>query len=279
MPSVYLSSQSFIKVRGKSASTFLQGIITADITSLPFDVARGSALLTPQGKILFYFLISRIEEDVFVLEINKLQRDSFIEKLLFYKLRSDVALEVQPINGITLSWNQEQAPTNPSFIDERFSIAGILLHRTWGYNEESTSDPKKYHELRINYGIVEPIPDFPPSTIFPHDALMDLVKGISFTKGCYVGQEVVSRMQHRNIVRKRPIIITGYNALPANGSSLFVDNTKIGTLGIIVGKKALAIARIDKVSNAIEKNMALTVDGIKVTITLPPWCESKFSAH
>ncbi|KAE9517511.1 putative global regulator [Candidatus Liberibacter asiaticus] len=271
MSSVYLSNQSFIKVCGKSAIPFLQAIITADVLTLPYKIARGSAILTPQGKILLYFLISKIEEDTFILEIDRSKRDSLIDKLLFYKLRSNVIIEIQPINGVVLSWNQEHTFSNSSFIDERFSIADVLLHRTWGHNEKIASDIKTYHELRINHGIVDPNTDFLPSTIFPHDALMDLLNGISLTKGCYIGQEVVSRIQHRNIIRKRAMIITGTDDLPPSGSPILTDDIEIGTLGVVVGKKALAIARIDKVDHAIKKGMALTVHGVRVKASFPHW--------
>ncbi|AKK20316.1 folate-binding protein YgfZ [Candidatus Liberibacter africanus] len=271
MTSVYLSERSFVKVSGNSSVSFLQGIITADITSLPLKISRGSALLTPQGKILFYFLISKVEENVFMLETDMNQCDSLMERLLFYKLRSNVTIETQSTDGVTLFWNQEHNSNNLSFVDERFSIANVLLHRTLGHNNNATSDIKTYNELRITYGIVDPDTDFLSSTIFPHDASMDLIKGISFTKGCYIGQEVVSRMQHRNIIRRRPTIITGSDALPPRGSSLIADNIKIGTLGVVVGKKALAIARIDKINNAMVKSMELTINGIKVRSTFPQW--------
>ncbi|MEG8099199.1 CAF17-like 4Fe-4S cluster assembly/insertion protein YgfZ [Candidatus Liberibacter brunswickensis] len=273
MSSVYLSNRSFIKVRGNSAVSFLQNIITADISSLPFKVARSSAILTPQGKILFYFLISKVEEKVFLLEVDTNKRDSLIEKLAFYKLRSDVVLEIQPINGITLFWNKKYISDHPSFVDERFSIANVLLYRTWGYNDNATYDVTEYNKLRINYGIVDPDTDFLPSTIFPHDALMDLTKGISFTKGCYIGQEVVSRIQHRGIIRKRPIIITGKDTLPPSGSYIVVNNVKIGILGVSAGKKALSITRTDKINDAIKKCMIITVNGIEVIPTFPKLLE------
>ncbi|MBL0848883.1 MAG: folate-binding protein [Candidatus Liberibacter ctenarytainae] len=279
MPSVYLSNQSFIIVCGTSSQSFLQGLITADIDNLPLGIARSSALLTPQGKILFYFLISKREENIFVLEIDNSQLDLLVEKLLFYKLRTNVILKVQKKIGTTLYWNQDNAPEDSYLIDERFSIANILLYRTQGHNKGSMSDSSVYHELRIDHGMVDPSIDFPSSAVFPHDVFMDINKGVSFTKGCYIGQEVISRMQHRGIARKRPIIILGNNSLPAIGAPILVDNKQIGILGTAIGKKALAIARIDKVIGAIEKSLPLTVGDIQITPRFPSWSGLNFPVN
>ncbi|MBY7649476.1 MAG: folate-binding protein [Candidatus Liberibacter europaeus] len=271
MPSICLPNKSFIKVSGSAAQTFLQGIITADVNTIPYEVARGSALLTPQGKILFYFLISKIEENIFLLEIDDNKCCDLVEKLILYKLRMDVIIEVQKIRGVTLSWNQENPLNTPSFIDERFLIAGVKLWRTQECTADYASDSESYYKLRVNHGIVDPNIDFPSSTIFPHDIWMDTLKGVSFTKGCYIGQEVVSRIQHRHSIRKRSIIIKGDKDLPNGNLPLIVNNKKIGTLGIVMENKAIAISRIDKLEEAMKLNLPITVNDIEIVPIFPSW--------
>ncbi|MBA5724519.1 folate-binding protein YgfZ [Candidatus Liberibacter sp.] len=277
MPSIYLPNRSFITISGNSAQSFLQNIIPAKINALPFGIARGTALLSPQGKILFYFLISKLEEDVFVLEIDSDQSDLLMKKLFLYRLRANVTFEAQKISGVTLSWNQDNFSENPSFIDERFSIAGVSLQRTQGCSIDSTIDPKEYYNLRIDHGIVDPDIDYPSSSVLPYDLLMDMNKGISFTKGCYIGQEIISRMKHRNMIRKRSIMIIGNSFLPPKGSPILAANKTIGILGIVVEHRALAIARIDKINESIEENVPLTANNIKIVPSFPFWSGLKFS--
>ncbi|AHA28339.1 YgfZ/GcvT domain-containing protein [Candidatus Liberibacter americanus] len=269
MPSVYLPDKSFIKVSGKCSSSFLQRIITADVDSIPFGIARGSAVLTPQGKILFYFIISKIEENVFLLEIDESKCICFIEKLLCYKLRSDVVIELQKTNGVSIYWSHDKYE-NDSLVDERFLISSnIIVHRIKGRTKDKMSDPKRYHELRIDNGIVDPNFDFAPTTLFPHDIWMDALKGISFTKGCYIGQEVVSRIQHRSSIRKRSAIIIGDHNISHDSLHVIINNIKIGTIGIIIGKKALSVFRIDKLTEYLEKNLLATVNEIGIKIQFP----------
>ena len=266
MPSVTLSGRAFLRLSGKDAEPFLQSLITTDLPSLPDGEIRPGALLTPQGKIFFDFLIRRDGADAFLIETTEDQRDALLKRLTMYKLRAAVDLAVVEGNEATVSWDDTEADDTR---DARFAKAGLDVSRRPGAG--GSYDPALYDALRISAGLPEAGRDYPLSDAFPHDVLLDLSGGLSFRKGCYVGQEVVSRMQHRGTARRRPVIVTAESALPASGTELMAGGKPVGTLGSVSGTQGLAIVRIDRAADAMQAGTPITADGIAVTVALPGW--------
>lgn len=266
MPSVTLSGRAFLRLSGKDAETFLQALITTDLPSLPEGEIRPGALLTPQGKIFFDFLIRRDGPDAFLLETTEEQRDALAKRLTMYKLRAAVDLAVIEGGEATVSWDDAEAGIAR---DARFAKAGLDVSRRPGAG--GSDDPALYDTLRIGAGLPEAGRDYPLSDAFPHDVLLDLNGGLSFRKGCYVGQEVVSRMQHRGTARRRPVLVTAESALPAGGTELMAGGKPVGTLGSVSGMHGLAIVRIDRAADAMTSGTPITADGVAVTLALPAW--------
>lgn len=266
MPSVTLSGRAFLRLSGKDAEPFLQSLITTDLLSLAEGEIRPGALLTPQGKIFFDFLIRRDGADAFLLETTEDQRDVLLKRLTMYKLRAAVDLAVVDGNEATVSWDDAE---DNAARDARFVKAGLLVSRRPGPG--GSDDPALYDALRIAAGLPEAGRDYPLSDAFPHDVLLDLSGGLSFRKGCYVGQEVVSRMQHRGTARRRPVIVTGESALPASGTELTTGGKPVGTLGSVSGTQGLAIVRIDRTADAMRAGTPITADGVTVAVALPAW--------
>jgi folate-binding protein YgfZ len=113
--------------------------------------------------------------------------------------------------------------------------------------------------------------DFAFGEAFPHEALFDQLGGVDFAKGCYVGQEVVSRMEHRATARKRIVKVQGHGRLPASGCDVKAGEVNIGTLGSVAGNMGLALLRVDRVAEAQAKNIPLTAAGVRLTVMLPEW--------
>src|SRR5690606_9565916 len=111
---------------------------------------------------------------------------------------------------------------------------------------------------------------------FPHDVLLDQNGGVGFRKGCYVGQEVVSRMQHRGTARRRVLIAKGDADLPASGTEVKAGERAIGTLGSSSGPDGLAIVRIDRVKDALDAGQAITAGGVVLTLSIPDWARFTF---
>ncbi|NSX85069.1 folate-binding protein YgfZ [Agrobacterium tumefaciens] len=273
MPSALLADRRLIRVSGTGAEEFLNNLITADVENLPEGEARAAALLTPQGKILFDFLIWRDGGD-YLIETGVAEQDALLRRLTMYKLRAPVDLKAETVEGVSVFWN-ETAPT-AGIRDGRFGKAGIDLYRIPGAS--ASGDIAAYDALRIEHGIAESGRDYALQDAFPHDVLMDVNDGVSFKKGCFVGQEVVSRMKHRGTARRRVVTVSAEGALPASGTEITADGKPVGTLGTVCGNRALAIVRIDRIADALASGTPLLAETVPVTVALPAWSGLSFPA-
>ena len=266
MSSAFLPDRRIIHVSGTGTTDFLQNLITSDLESLPEGEARASALLTPQGKILFDFLIWRDSEG-YAIETDAQQQDALLRRLTMYKLRAPVDLKADTKQGVSVFWN-EPAPAG-AIADGRFAKAGLALYRLSGkLSDGPTSD---YDALRIEHGIEVSGADYALQDAFPHDLLMDVNDGVSFRKGCFVGQEVVSRMKHRGTARRRIVVVSAASDLPATGTDIMSGGKPLGTLGTVLGGQGLAIIRTDRAADAMASQTPITAGDVVVSVALPAW--------
>lgn len=276
MPIALLKDRALIIVSGPDAEHFLQNILTTDLDTLGESEAKPGALLTPQGKILFDFLISRAGENAFRLECRVDISDDFVRRLMLYKLRAKVEIAKSEQTLVTVGWGKESiasendsaAPADRRFLDESVtrSYAGVA----------DAGDIAAWQAFRIAHGIAESGADYALGDAFPHDVLLDETDGVGFRKGCYVGQEVVSRMQHRGTARRRVLIVQAGLPLPASGTELTVDGRPVGTLGSSAGTSGLAIARIDRVKAALDAGQPILAGDVPVTVAIPAWAKFSF---
>ncbi|MBY3132407.1 CAF17-like 4Fe-4S cluster assembly/insertion protein YgfZ [Rhizobium laguerreae] len=274
MPAVFLKDRSLLFVSGAEAQSFLQNLITTDIAALGADEARPGALLTPQGKILFDFMIWQ-DGDGYMIETDAGQRDGLLKRLTMYKLRAAVTLAPSTEEGVTVSWG-EDAEGARGARDSRFAKAGVTLTRRAGRQGDGAE--ALYDALRIRHGIVTSGSDFALQGAFPHDVLMDFNGGLSFRKGCYVGQEVVSRMQHRGTARRRVVTVSAATDLPGTGTEITAAGKPVGTLGSVDGGNGLAIVRIDRAGAAMAAGTPLLAGDTPVSLVLPAWSGLVFPA-
>ena len=275
MPAAYLQNRRFIRISGQEGEHFLQNLITTDIASLPPGEARPGALLTPQGKILFDFMVWR-DGDAFVLETASDQMEALVRRLTMYKLRAAVEISAMDEQGATLLWGDGASVAGPE--DVRFSRAGIRLVRLAGQVEADVPEGD-YDLLRVEAGIAASGADFDLQDAYPHDVLMDLNGGLSFRKGCYVGQEVVSRMQHRGTARRRLVRIEAEAPLPPTGTEITAAGKPVGRLGTVRDRQALAIVRTDRVGAAVAAGIPLLAGEVTLTASLPDWSGLAFPAQ
>ncbi|RFB96894.1 folate-binding protein YgfZ [Rhizobium leguminosarum bv. trifolii] len=270
MPAVFLKDRALLLISGAEAQSFLQNLITTDIISLAPDQARPGALLTPQGKILFDFMIWP-DGDGYTIETDTGQRDGLLKRLAMYKLRAAVTLTPRGEEGVTVSWGEDAEGVRDSqgVRDSRFAKAGVTLIRRPGKHGDGAE--ALYDALRISHGIVTSGPDFALQDAFPHDVLMDFNGGLSFRKGCYVGQEVVSRMHHRGTARRRVVTVSAATALPETGTEITAAGKPVGTLGSVDGDHGLAIVRIDRAGAAMAAGTPLLAGQTPVSLVLPEW--------
>lgn len=280
MPALILADRKIVRVDGVDAGHFLQNLITANVDAVEPGEARPAALLTPQGKILFDFLISKSSESGYCCDVRADIAGDFVRRLTIYKLRAAVSIENLDDIKVIAGWN-EAAPAG-ALADKRFPDEAQVW-RLHGGDAVVDADRAAWNAVRISHGVAESGTDFALSDIFPHDAMMDKNGGVDFRKGCYVGQEVVSRMQHRGTARRRVAIVTAEAELPQSGPdeaaiAILAGEKPVGSLGTAVGKTGLAMVRTDRVADALAGDIPLTVGGSPLTLALPAWSGLSFDA-
>ncbi|TPL82482.1 folate-binding protein YgfZ [Mesorhizobium sp. B2-3-13] len=276
MPFALLKDRALISVSGPDAEHFLQNILTTDLEALGNGEAKPGALLTPQGKILFDFLISRAGENAFRIECRADVSDDFIRRLMLYRLRAKVEIAKSEQTLVTVAWGKESIASesdSTAVADRRFGDEGVTRFHA---GTAEAGDIAAWQAFRIAHGIAESGSDYALGDAFPHDVLLDEMGGVGFKKGCYVGQEVVSRMQHRGTARRRVLIVQAGLPLPAAGAELTVGGRPVGTLGSTVTLTGLAIARIDRVKAALDAGQPVLADNVPVTLTIPAWAKFSF---
>ncbi|MEW9837594.1 CAF17-like 4Fe-4S cluster assembly/insertion protein YgfZ [Mesorhizobium marinum] len=276
MPTAHLEDRAIVSVTGADAEHFLQNIVTADLDALAHGQAKPSALLTPQGKILFDFLISRTgDHQGFRLECRVDIADDFLRRLMLYRLRAKVEISKQEEPLVAVSWGSDSAASenDSSWLrDTRFPDSAPAWR---SYAATAAGDGSAWHAFRVASGVAESGTDYALGDAFPHDVLLDQTGGVGFRKGCYVGQEVVSRMQHRGTARRRVLIVSG-DPLPAPGTDVVANGRPIGTLGSTAAGRGLAILRIDRVKDALDAGHPIEAGGTPLAVAIPDWATFTF---
>jgi len=272
MSETLLDDRGVARVEGPDAATFLQGLVTNDVEKIAVGQSRYAALLSPQGKILFDFLVFRRPEDTFLIDAPADRVGELVKRLGFYKLRAKVSVsdESARLAVIVAAEGEPRDPRAPAL-----GRRDIVARET-----APTPDPAAraaYEQKRIALGSPKGGVDFAYGDAFPHDANMDLVNGVDFAKGCYVGQEVVSRMQHRGGVRKRILRVRIDGPAPAPGAPVLDGQLPVGTLGASAGGEALALLRLDRVEDARQAGRPLSVGGVAVTVLELPLADGDFA--
>lgn len=276
MPIARIDGRAAIGVNGAEAESFLQNLITADVAALPADTILAAALLTPQGKILFDFLVSR-SDGGFWLDCRADTADDLLRRLTLYRLRAKVEFSLQNPIDVLASW-QIDSGGGGWRRDSRF--ADIEVFRRYGDSDLAPdAGMAEWHELRIRHGVGESGTDYALADVFPHDVLLDQNGGVSFRKGCFVGQEVVSRMQHRGTARRRLLLAEGDGALPPTGTEITAGGRTIGALGSVAGIRGLALVRIDRAAAAMAGNLPILAGETPVRLSIPAWADFSFPAE
>lgn len=255
------------RISGPEATRLLHDVLTPPVLEED-GAARWFALLAPQGKILAEGLIGWAE-GAHWLDVHASVAENFFKRMKMYRLRAKMEIEMLA-ESHAVGWAAEAA-AGVVHRDGRAEGLGFRVIAPVA-EAEGWAEGKGQAKARIAAGIAELGPDFDADDVFPHDIGMDHLGGVDFKKGCYVGQEVVSRMQHRGTARRRPAIVSGIGA-GGRGDAITIGGKSIGTLGAVVDGSAVAIVRIDKVSDP----EAATVGGAPVSLALPQWARYGFA--
>lgn len=283
MQAALLPDRGVVKVAGDDARGFLNGLLTADINKVAPDAPRFAALLTPQGKIIADAIVAEAppsDGGGFFLDVPRALAKSFTDKLNFYKLRAKlVAEDLSDILGILAAWNGAgETEYGLSYPDPRLPALGVrvmlpphLASKAAADLGADLVDAGDYEAHRIALGVPRGGLDFSYGDAFPHETNMDQLGGVDFAKGCYVGQEVVSRMEHRATARTRIVPVTYEGIAPDAGMPIMAGGKNVGTLGSSAGGRGIALVRLDRVAEALSAGTPLTASGATLRVLKPDW--------
>ncbi|MCC2095933.1 MAG: folate-binding protein YgfZ [Hyphomicrobiales bacterium] len=274
MKTALLGSRGVLRVSGPEAADWLQGLITNDIGKADGESACFAALLSAQGKILFDFLISRhggAGEEEFLVDCAGDQAAALARRMSMYRLRARVEIaDVSAGMGVVAIWDTPDRPSPDARRDPRNPALGwrMIGPRTQIALQFPPQDSEDgYHAMRVAAGVPEGGSDYPWGDAFPHDVNMDELNGVDFKKGCYIGQEVVSRVQHRGTARKRIRKLAFNGSPPATGAAITAGEIQVGTVTSVSGETGLGQIRIDRAADAREAGTQITADGNPVQIS------------
>ncbi len=272
-----LADRGVIEVSGVDARAFLQRLVTNDVDQLEPGKARYAALLTPQGKIISDFFIvadPRGDGTRFLMDVPSSTKGDLVKKLTLYRLRAKVEvrdrsdeLAVMAIaDGVAVDGALVFADPRADGLWNRAIVAKADLS-----GEVGDAGRWAYRQHRIVAGVPEGGLDFAYGETFPHEANLDRLHGVDFRKGCYVGQEVVSRVEHRGTARKRVVGVGFEGDAPDVGSDIVLDGGTIGVMGSAVDGLGLALLRLDRAEEARRNGTSVTAAGITLHLNGPGW--------
>ncbi len=278
-----LPHRGVLRVTGEDARGFLDGLITNAMAGARPGQAIHAALLTPQGKIITdFFVTEAVDDGGFYLDVPLVAAGDLARRLMLYKLRAKVEIyDLSADVGVLALWG---APFDPqgydlAFADPRAAGAGHRLLVPRGAGEAIMAELgaghaplAAFHAMRVDQALSEAVFDFALGDSFPHEINMDQLHGVDFRKGCYVGQEVVSRMEHRGTARTRLIVLATQGGLtPSEGAPVMAGDRDMGRAGTGAAGRSLAILRLDRVADALAADTPLTVGGLAASPVRPPW--------
>ncbi|HTV35664.1 MAG TPA: folate-binding protein [Xanthobacteraceae bacterium] len=293
MNTALLPERGVIKVAGDGARNFLHGLVTADVLNLTAGEAKFCALLTPQGKIIADFIVAEAPKKDgggFFLDVPQAQAAALIGKLNLYRLRAKVIVEdLSQVLGVLAAWNGASARCSAlmgvglCYADPRLPALGLrvmlpphLAGTAADKLDATLVDAGEYEAHRIALGVPRGGVDFSFGDAFPHEAEMDQLGGVDFAKGCYVGQEVVSRMEHRGTARTRAVPVSFAGAAPAAGTAVVAGDRQLGSLGSAAAGKAIALLRLDRVADALAQGEPLMAGTTPIRLVKPDWARFAF---
>ena len=288
MKAALLPDRGVIKVARDGARNFLHGLVTADTLQLTPGAARFCALLTPQGKIIADFIVVEapaVAGGGFFLDAPRALVATLVAKLNLYKLRAKVMIEdLSETFGVLAGWDGSGATKyGLSYADPRLPALGLrvmipphLAAATAAELGGALVAASDYDAHRIALGVPQGGVDFKYGDAFPHETDMDQLGGVDFAKGCYIGQEVVSRIEHRGVARTRAVAVRYDGAAPAAGVAVMAGERQVGTMGSAAAGHGLALLRLDRVADAASRGEELVAGGVAIRPIKPEWARFAF---
>jgi tRNA-modifying protein YgfZ len=288
MKAALLPDRGVVKVAGEDARKFLNGLITSDIDKVTPAKSAFAALLTPQGKIIADFILAEAapaDGGGFFLDCPRALAPALTQRLNFYKLRAKVIVEdLSETLGVLAVWDGAGSTEYGLCVnDPRLPELGLRCMLPPHLAPEAAADlgaalldPAAYEAHRIALGVPRGGLDFIYGDAFPHETDMDQLGGVDFNKGCFVGQEVVSRIEHRGTARNRVVPVAFEGFAPDAGTPVSAGEKTLGTLGSSAQGRGVAMLRLDRVADALAAGQPLVSGGVEMRLVKPAWARFAF---
>ena len=257
MPIARLDSRALIRVSGPDARPFLHNLLTQNVETIEPGEVRFGAMLSPPGRLMYDLFIWGEETGV-VLDVAADRRDALVQRLSMYRLRSNVEIKALP-DGVFAAWGEVPDSFTP---DPRLAALG---GRRWGEAGEETASEADYNLHRLSLGVPDPVADTLQDKTYPIEANFDLLNGIDFHKGCFVGQETTSRMKRRGTIKNRMMGLKIDGPLPEKGAEVLNGDLRAGEVMSGADGRVIALMRLDRLEGE------LSVDGRRVEVERPDW--------
>jgi tRNA-modifying protein YgfZ len=285
MKAALLPDRGVVKVDGDDARKFLNGLVTSDIAKVTPEAASFTALLTPQGKIIVDFILVEAppaDGGGFFLDCPRALAPTLLQRLNFYKLRAKVMIEdLSETLGVLAVWEGDAATEyGLCYRDPRLAALGLRCMLPPHLAADAATDlgaelveASAYEAHRIALGVPRGGLDFIYGDAFPHETDMDQFGGVDFDKGCFVGQEVVSRIENRGTARSRVVPVAFDGFAPEAGTPVSAGGKTVGTFGSGAQGRGLAMLRLDRVGDAVAAGEPLVAGGVQIRLVKPAWAQ------
>jgi folate-binding protein YgfZ len=265
-----LTSRAVAKIAGTECRPFLQGLVTQDILHIEPGAGAFTALLTPQGKILFDFFLTP-HADGFLIDCAADAIDALVKRLTLYRLRAKILIEKMSGLSVCCFDNGTADDAVATFADPRHPA--MPVRQIIPADRDAASIDDEYHARRIDLGIPEFGSDFAAEEMFLLDVNYDALNAVSYKKGCFVGQEVSSRMKRKGEIRKRTLIASFEGAPPAKGAPIVAGESTIGEMLSGCEGAALALIRLDRKANAEQSGGSPSSGETELQLAIPTYLE------
>lgn len=265
--------RSLVGVEGPDAEGFLQGLLTQSVDGLAIGRCCYGALLTPQGKVVADMIVWRGDRDAYLLDAAEAFAPALVRRLSLYKLRAQVDIAVREGLAVVAGLGIAQPSRMPrlSGTDPRMPEGALGWRFVMEDGAAFKGDLGPYESLRLELGVPDLCQDAGLEEVFGLEALLEEFHGVDFQKGCFVGQENVSRMKRRATTRKKfcPVVFEG--AAPAHGTPVTADGAELGSVRTGMAGRALALLRLDRALEARDNGQTLMAGEQAISLDPPPW--------
>lgn len=265
---VYAPARSVLRVAGEEAGPFLDALVTNDVSRATPEAPVYAGLLSPQGKVIADFIAHRGDDGALLLDVDAGRGEDLLRRLTLYRLRRkiEIADVSDRLHVVIRTDGQSGLPADPRRPDG--SIGARVLEAVAPTHAAPLAD---YAALLVAAGVPDLSVDAAPEEVFALEALFEEFNGVDFQKGCFIGQENVSRMKRRATTRRKFCRIAFEASTPPYGAEITAGPAQLGTVRSGIDGRAIALLRLDRAVEAAEKSVALTAGDIPVRLDPPDW--------